>query len=93
MLTNIALIILSILYPVTFIYFTHQHKQERSELLDRIMAKNFSEYESYKQLPSEKKKLTEPTNFLQKSILNAYRSHRGPFDDEPALKAVEREEY
>lgn len=88
---EILAIIIVVLYPATLIYHFNAYNKKQSELLDRIMARNFSEYESYKQIEKKPKTPHYDNNFLQKSIRNAYREQKGPFDNEEALRRLEDE--
>lgn len=98
---EVGLIVLSLIYGFIFIYQSHNHRKERiellekfnterTELLDRLMAKSYAEYEGYKDLRTEHTNNREPNNFLQKSIRDAYRAQRGPFDDEETMKFIEK---
>lgn len=93
MMIELLFILLLLIFPLTVFYQTYVYQKERKELLDRLMAKSYAEYEAYQKIPPDKKKPSEETNFLQKSIRNAYREQRGPFDDEEAIKSLEEGDH
>lgn len=76
--TTAVLLIIIAWLCVYIAMLTREHKQERQDLYNRLMAQNYAQYASYETAKEPQPKQTGSSNFLKQSIDQAYRDQDGP---------------